>query len=172
MLRFRQLLNIVLYDLKYRSIRFGISFCTILNIVLYDFEYRSVRFWISFCTIPWNVVRCGQNPGDGVRRGLLRIANHPSRCPRPCRWMFVAATSVTPADVASDWPWCGFRLFITIWFIVKYVVFKRILPCFKGCISMLGVWPLARGVILVYINYMEKNFFYFEKKKLHHRFKK
>ena len=44
MLRFRQLLNIVLYDLKYRSIRFGISFCTILNIVLYDLKYRSVRF--------------------------------------------------------------------------------------------------------------------------------
>ena len=51
MLRFRQLLNIVLYDLKYRSIRFGISFCTILNIVLYDFEYRTIRFGISYYTI-------------------------------------------------------------------------------------------------------------------------
>ena len=125
MLRFRQLLNIVLYDLKYRSIRFGISYYTIwnivlydlgyrsirfgisfytiwnivlydfgyrtirfeisyytiLDIVLYDFGYRTIRFGISFYTIPWNVVRCGQNPGDGVGRGLLQPANHPSRCP-------------------------------------------------------------------------------------------
>ena len=149
MLRFRQLLNIVLFDLEYRTIRFGISFYTIWDIVLYD----SV-----------NVVKYGQNPGDGVGRGLLQPANHPSRCPWPCRWMFVTATSVTPADGASDWPWCGFRLFITIWLIVLYVVFNRILPCFQGCISMLGVWHLEWGVTLVYINYMEKKFFYFEKK--------
>ena len=51
MLRFRQLLNIVLYDLKYRSIRFGISYYTIWDIVLYDLRYRSIRFGISFCTI-------------------------------------------------------------------------------------------------------------------------
>ena len=31
---------------------------------------------------------------------------------------------------------------------------------------------LRANVTLVYINYMEKKFFYFEKKKLHHRFKK
>ena len=155
------------------SIRFWISYYTILNIVLYDFEYRTIRFGISYYTI-LNIVlydsvnRCPVQPKPGwwVGRGLLRVADHPSRCPRPCRWMFVAATSVTPADVASDWPWCGFRLFIIIWFIVKYVVFKRLLPCFKGCFSMLGVWHLERGVTLVYINYMEKNFFYFEKIKI------
>ena len=158
--------DIVLYDLKYRTIRFGISYYTIWDIVLYDFEYRTIRFWISYYTIPWKVVRCGQNPGDGVGRGLLQPATHPSRCPRPCRWMFVAATSVTPADGASDWPWCGFRLFITIWLIVLYIAFTRLLPCFKGCISMLEVWHLEWGVTLVYINYMEKNFFYFEKIKI------
>ena len=151
---------------EYRSVRFGISYYTIWDIVLYDFEYRTIRFWISYYTIPWKVVRCGPNPGDGVGRGLLRFANHPSRCPRPCRWMFVAATSVTPADGASDWPWCGFRLFITIWLIVLYIAFTRLLPCFKGCISMLEVWHLEWGVTLVYINYMEKNFFYFEKIKI------
>ena len=136
--------DIVLYDFEYRTIRFGISFCTIWDIVLYDLEYRTIRFGISYYTIPWIVVRCGQNPGDGVGRGLLQPATHPSRCPRPCRWMFVAATSVTPADGVSGWPWCGFRLFIIIWFIVKYVVFKRLLPCFKGCFSMLGVWHLEQ----------------------------
>ena len=136
--------DIVLYDLGYRSIRFWISYYTIWDIVLYDFEYRTIRFWISYYTIPWKVVRCGPNPGDGVGRGLLRFANHPSRCPRPCRRMFLAATSVTPADGVSGWPWCGFRLFIIIWFIVKYVVFKRLLPCFKGWFSMLGVWHLEQ----------------------------
>ena len=55
MLRFRQLLNIVLFDLEYRTIRFGISFYTILNIVLYDLGYRSIRFGISFYTI-WDSV--------------------------------------------------------------------------------------------------------------------
>ena len=129
---------------EYRSVRFGISYYTIWDIVLYDFEYRTIRFGISFYTILNIVVRCGQNPGDGVGRGLLQPATHPSRCPRPCRWMFVAATSVTPADGVSGWPWCGFRLFIIIWFIVKYVVFKRLLPCFKGCFSMLGVWHLEQ----------------------------
>ena len=44
MLRFRQLLNIVLFDLEYRTIRFGISYYTIWDIVLYDLEYRSIRF--------------------------------------------------------------------------------------------------------------------------------
>ena len=44
MLRFRQLLNIVLFDLGYRTTRFGISYYTILNIVLYDFGYRTIRF--------------------------------------------------------------------------------------------------------------------------------
>ena len=34
------LLNIVLYDLEYRSIRFGISYYTISGIVIYDFENR------------------------------------------------------------------------------------------------------------------------------------
>ena len=38
------LLNIVLYDLEYRSIRFGISFYTIWDIVLYDFENRNFGF--------------------------------------------------------------------------------------------------------------------------------
>ena len=132
--------DIVLYDLKYRSIRFGISFCTILNIVLYDLGYRSIRFGISFYTIPWNVVRCGQNPGDGVGRGLLQPANHPSRCPRPCRWMLVAATSVTPADGEVHWPWCGLRLCLTIWYIVKCVCFVRLFPCFSIGFSVLGVW--------------------------------
>ena len=143
--------TIVLCDLEYRTIRFGISYYTILNIVLYDFEYRSIRFGISYYTIR-NIVlydsvnRCPVQPKPGwwVGRGLLRVADHPSRCPRPCRWMFVAATSVTPADGVSGWPWCGFRLFIIIWFTVKYVVFKRILPCFKGCFSMLGVWHLEQ----------------------------
>ena len=136
--------DIVLYDLGYRTIRFGISYYTILNIVLYDSGYRTIRFGISFCTIPWNVVRCGQNPGDGWGEASCGLQTTPSRCPRPCRWMFVAATSVTPADGVSGWPWCGFRLFIIIWFIVKYVVFKRLLPCFKGCFSMLGVWHLEQ----------------------------
>ena len=44
MLRFRQLLNIVLFDLEYPTIRFGISYYTIWDIVLYDLGYRSVRF--------------------------------------------------------------------------------------------------------------------------------
>ena len=106
--------TIVLCDLEYRTIRFGISYYTILNIVLYDLEYRTIRFGISYYTIR-NIVlydsvnRCPvqPNPGDGVGRGLLQPANHPSRCPWPCRWMFVTATSVTPADGASDWPRCG-----------------------------------------------------------------
>ena len=151
MLRFRQLLNIVLFDLGYRSIRFGISFYTIWDIVLYD-----------------SVNRCPVQPKPGwwVGRGLLRVADHPSRCPRPCRWMFVAATSVTPADGASDWPRCGCWLFVTIRYIVKYVVYKRFFSCFKDRFSMLGVWHLEWGVTLVYINYMEKKFFYFEKKKI------
>ena len=36
--------TIVLYDLGYRTIRFGISYYTIRDIVLYDLEYRSRRF--------------------------------------------------------------------------------------------------------------------------------
>ena len=51
MLRFRQLLNIVLFDLEYRSVRFGISFYTIWDIVLYDLRYRTIRFGISYYTI-------------------------------------------------------------------------------------------------------------------------
>ena len=195
MLRFRQLLNIVLFDFEYRTIRFGISYYTILNIVLYDSGYRTIRFWISFYTIwdivlydlkyrsirfgisyytIWNIVLydsvkgCPVWPKPGWWGGARPLATckPPLTLPRACRWMFVAATSVTPADGVSGWPWCGFRLFIIIWFTVKYVVFKRILPCFKGCISMLGVWHLEWGVTLVYINYMEKNFFYFEKIKI------
>ena len=38
------LLNIVLYDLEYRSIRFGISYYTISGIVIYDFENRNFGF--------------------------------------------------------------------------------------------------------------------------------
>ena len=51
MLRFRQLLNIVLFDLGYRTIRFEISFYTIWDIVLYDLGYRTIRFEISYYTI-------------------------------------------------------------------------------------------------------------------------
>ena len=38
------LLNIVLYDLGYRTIRFGISYYTISGIVIYDFENRNFGF--------------------------------------------------------------------------------------------------------------------------------
>ena len=64
------LLNIVLYDLGYRSIRFGISFYTIRDIVLYDLEYRTIRFGISYYTIR-NIVlydsvnRCPVQPKPG-----------------------------------------------------------------------------------------------------------
>ena len=132
---------------EYRSIRFGISFYTIWDIVLYDLGYRSIRFGISYYMI-WNIVlydsvnRCPvwPNPGDGEGRGLLQPANHPSRCPRPCRWMLVAATSVTPADGEVHWPWCGLRLCLTIWYIVKCVCFVRLFPCFSIGFSVLGVW--------------------------------
>ena len=64
------ILNIVLYDLGYRTIRFGISYYTIRDIVLYDFEYRSIRFGISYYTIR-NIVlydsvnRCPVQPKPG-----------------------------------------------------------------------------------------------------------
>ena len=49
------MLNIVLYDFGYRTIRFEISYYTIWNIVLYDLEYRTIRFGISYYTI-WDIV--------------------------------------------------------------------------------------------------------------------
>ena len=139
--------NIVLYDSGYRTIRFGISYYTIWDIVLYDSGYRTIRFGISYYTIR-NIVlydsvnRCPVQPKPGwwVGRGLLRVADHPSRCPRPCRWMFVVATSVTPADGEVHWPWCGLRLCLTIWYIVKCVCFVRLFPCFSIGFSVLGVW--------------------------------
>ena len=75
MLRFRQLLNIVLYDLGYRSIRFGISFCTILNIVLYDLKYRSVRFRETLSSMAktrvmgWGEASCGLQTTPHVAPG-------------------------------------------------------------------------------------------------------
>ena len=132
---------------EYRSVRFGISFYTIWNIVLYDLGYRTIRFWISFYTI-LNIVlydsvnRCPVWPKPGWWGGARPLATckPPLTLPRACRWMFVAATSVTPADGEVHWPWCGLRLCLTIWYIVKCVCFVRLFPCFSIGFSVLGVW--------------------------------
>ena len=108
-----------------RSMRFGISYYTIWNIVLYD-----------------SVKRCPVWPKPGWWGGARPLATckPPLTLPRACRWMFVVATSVTPADGEVHWPWCGLRLCLTIWYIVKCVCFVRLFPCFSIGFSVLGVW--------------------------------
>ena len=54
--------TIVLYDLGYRSIRFGISFYTIRDIVLYDLEYRTIRFRESLSCAAKTRVMGGARP--------------------------------------------------------------------------------------------------------------
>ena len=122
--------DIVLYDLEYRTIRFGISYYTIWDIVLYDLRYRTIRFWISFCTIPWNVVRCGQNPGDGVGRGLLRFANHPLTLP-PAMQMDVCG-----GNKCHTCRW-GFRLAVMWLSIVYNHLIDSVIHCFYEAFAML-----------------------------------
>ena len=124
--------DIVLYDLGYRTIRFEISYYTIWNIVLYDLKYRSIRFR--------ETLSGAAKPGWWGGARPLATCKPPLTLPRACKWMFVAATSVTPADGEVHWPWCGLRLCLTIWYIVKCVCFVRLFPCFSIGFSVLGVW--------------------------------
>ena len=79
--------------------RFWISYYTILNIVLYDFGYRTIRFWISFYTI-WRIVTVDVRKllmGWGEAFFWMEIT--PMMIPEQWAWIFYAETSVTPAVV-------------------------------------------------------------------------
>ena len=91
MLRFRQLLNIVLFDLGYRTIRFGISYYTILNIVLYDFGYRTIRFRERLSGVAqtrvmgWGEASCNLQTTPHVAQGMQMDVCGGDKC-HTCRW--------------------------------------------------------------------------------------
>ena len=85
--------TIVLYDLGYRSIRFGISFYTIRNIVLYDSEYRTIRFRETLSGVAktrvmgWGEASCNLQTTPHVAQGMQMDVCGGDKC-HTCRWGF------------------------------------------------------------------------------------
>ena len=122
MLRFRQLLNIVLYDFEYRSIRFGISYYTIWDIVLYDLEYRSIRFRETLSGVAktrvmgWGEASCNLQTTPHVAQGMQMDVCGGNKC-HTCRW--------------------GFRLAVMWLSIVYNHLIDSVIHCFYEAFAML-----------------------------------